>query len=366
MSTDKPEYFGVKCPKCGWVGSSEESAGGTPIADSGDFSDLVCPHCPRWPGVVLEDASEAELCDELKRMRAPLSSVTGAAARTDEEEARWQFAILDELMRHSGAPGHALDASGTDSGDALDYTLVQIRKAFGYLKEEGASVESRYLGEAALESAFVKWWEENRSAYIVGEEVSAPNMIAYGGFMAAVRYLRRALVTPPPIEPPLRQWAEMVRDSRCFTNRSGNSGYQIDGEEAVLVRSDYLGVLLDKILVGPPIEPPRDLESMAEAVHNAYLATCAALGWSVKPENQVPYSALTEASKELDRASVRAVLACLPAARPPVEADKGAATLRTCTCLGSCKGADGLSPGWICALKLGAPGDTSKGGGHAG
>lgn len=54
-----------------------------------------------------------------------------------------------------------------------------------------------------------------------------------------------------------------------------------------------------------------DLEELAEAVHDAYLETCASLGWSVKPENQVPYSALTEDSKELDRASVRAVLAHL-------------------------------------------------------
>lgn len=53
---------------------------------------------------------------------------------------------------------------------------------------------------------------------------------------------------------------------------------------------------------------PIDLEVMAEAVHQAYLDTCERLGWSVKEENQVPYTELSEDAKELDRASVKAVL----------------------------------------------------------
>ena len=51
-----------------------------------------------------------------------------------------------------------------------------------------------------------------------------------------------------------------------------------------------------------------DIEKLAESVHNAYLVTCKKLGWDVKPENQIPYSELIEDSKELDRASVWAVL----------------------------------------------------------
>jgi hypothetical protein len=51
-----------------------------------------------------------------------------------------------------------------------------------------------------------------------------------------------------------------------------------------------------------------NIEVMAEAVHNAYLETCARLGWPVKESNNVPYAELSEDSKELDRASVRAVL----------------------------------------------------------
>lgn len=54
-----------------------------------------------------------------------------------------------------------------------------------------------------------------------------------------------------------------------------------------------------------------DLEALAEAVHEAYLTTCKRLGWPIKPSNAVPYAELSEDSKELDRASVRAVLACL-------------------------------------------------------
>jgi hypothetical protein len=56
---------------------------------------------------------------------------------------------------------------------------------------------------------------------------------------------------------------------------------------------------------------PLQIEVMAAAVHQAYLDTCDRLGWSVKPENQVPYDALSEDSKELDRASVRAVLSVI-------------------------------------------------------
>lgn len=53
----------------------------------------------------------------------------------------------------------------------------------------------------------------------------------------------------------LRQWAEMVRDSRCHQGKGGK-GWQIDGEEAVLVRSDYLRVLLDKVLAAPATPSP--------------------------------------------------------------------------------------------------------------
>jgi len=50
------------------------------------------------------------------------------------------------------------------------------------------------------------------------------------------------------------------------------------------------------------------IEKCAAAVHDAYLETCARLDWPVSPKNQVPYDELSEDSKELDRASVRATL----------------------------------------------------------
>lgn len=54
-----------------------------------------------------------------------------------------------------------------------------------------------------------------------------------------------------------------------------------------------------------------EIEELAAAVHQAYLDTCARLGWEVKPSNLVPYAELSEDSKELDRASVRVVLSAL-------------------------------------------------------
>ena len=38
-------YWTAKCPKCGWVGKSIECEGGQAIADTGDFSEVVCPQC---------------------------------------------------------------------------------------------------------------------------------------------------------------------------------------------------------------------------------------------------------------------------------------------------------------------------------
>lgn len=51
-----------------------------------------------------------------------------------------------------------------------------------------------------------------------------------------------------------------------------------------------------------------DVEQAAERVHQAYLDTATRLGWPIKPSNNVPYAELSEESKELDRASAKAVL----------------------------------------------------------
>lgn len=67
---------------------------------------------------------------------------------------------------------------------------------------------------------------------------------------------------------------------------------------------------------------PELMEQLAEAVHDAYLVTCDRLGWGVKPENRLPYSALTKDSQELDRASVRATLGALRAALNGKGADR--------------------------------------------
>lgn len=44
-------YYPCVCGNCGWKGPSSEAAGGDPIADTGDYSDVVCPICE----TVLED-----------------------------------------------------------------------------------------------------------------------------------------------------------------------------------------------------------------------------------------------------------------------------------------------------------------------
>ncbi len=48
-------------------------------ADSGDYSDPACPKC----GTTLDDARESELCDEIKRLRAPAAAPLGAVEALD-------------------------------------------------------------------------------------------------------------------------------------------------------------------------------------------------------------------------------------------------------------------------------------------
>ena len=84
-------------------------------------------------------------------------------------------------------------------------------------------------------------------------------------------------------------------------------------EEALVTDPDALAAMasgadLARTRTDETITPTVDVEVLAEAVHQAYLETADRLGWPVKPDNDVPYAELSEDSKELDRASVRAVL----------------------------------------------------------
>lgn len=45
LDWNHPTYYPVECRACGWQGMSDASAGGEPIADTGDYSDIVCPKC---------------------------------------------------------------------------------------------------------------------------------------------------------------------------------------------------------------------------------------------------------------------------------------------------------------------------------
>jgi hypothetical protein len=72
-----------------------------------------------------------------------------------------------------------------------------------------------------------------------------------------------------------------------------------------------------------PAQPgeAHDVEGIAARVHGAWMRTKLAAGVESRKsesgeELMVPYEQLSEAAKEMDRASVRAVLAAMPAARP--------------------------------------------------
>lgn len=90
------------------------------------------------------------------------------------------------------------------------------------------------------------------------------------------------------------------------------------GRDLRMLSADEQLALFDAV-VADNMEQQRAerIEALAAVVHQAYLDTCERLGWPVKPENQVPYTDLTEDSKELDRASVRAVLTALDTESAP-------------------------------------------------
>ena len=65
FDANKQGYFLVSCPKCKWIGMSNESAGGQAIADTGDYSDIICPLCVKNDGepitlVEIKDAPEPD------------------------------------------------------------------------------------------------------------------------------------------------------------------------------------------------------------------------------------------------------------------------------------------------------------------
>lgn len=53
-------YWLCRCPTCKWRGHSGEADGGDPMADTGDFNDVVCPVC----GDLVEDDYIRRVVDE--------------------------------------------------------------------------------------------------------------------------------------------------------------------------------------------------------------------------------------------------------------------------------------------------------------
>lgn len=57
MAEELKKWWPAKCPKCGWRGLSRDASGGHGIADTGDFSDVICPECKKhgWSVDVVDD-----------------------------------------------------------------------------------------------------------------------------------------------------------------------------------------------------------------------------------------------------------------------------------------------------------------------
>ena len=162
---------------------------------------------------------------------------------------------------------------------------IRINQNYG----EVMSPAEREVMQMALEtaeqiaSADYRYWEELAS--LGGFERWARSRVNH-----IAEALRTALAQP-----------EKIECSRSHPHENMGSHCQLRTEIARLTNENAR-------LKAQPEPELVDMEAMAASVHDSYLTTCDALGWDVKPENRVPYAELTDDSKELDRASVRAVL----------------------------------------------------------
>ncbi len=55
------KYWPAHCLECGWKGLSRDCAGGDAMADTGDFSEVICPECIKkelWSIVDDDDSYE--------------------------------------------------------------------------------------------------------------------------------------------------------------------------------------------------------------------------------------------------------------------------------------------------------------------
>lgn len=106
----------------------------------------------------------------------------------------------------------------------------------------------------------------------------------------------------------LRNGFTVTGESACASPENFN---QQIGEEASRKNAREKIWLIAGYLLKEKLNALKNIEVIAESVYKAYLYTCKKLDWEVKESNKIPYSELSDDSKELDRAAVRAVLARL-------------------------------------------------------
>lgn len=69
-----------------------------------------------------------------------------AEKERDTEVTRWQTAIYEACKKAAvecGQPEHVIDGAGSDSGDPLDFTLLEIWQGMNCFRERAEAAESR-------------------------------------------------------------------------------------------------------------------------------------------------------------------------------------------------------------------------------
>lgn len=109
-------------------------SGESQVDDGEDAEDAL-----KWIEKLIRESGEVA-------KHAPLSQ---ADAGFDEAtETRWQVAIYEACKKAVGPDAdYLIDGGGCDSGDALDFTLVEINQAFEFLREVGEAKHAPRIAE---------------------------------------------------------------------------------------------------------------------------------------------------------------------------------------------------------------------------
>lgn len=118
-------FFPMMCRKCGWIGSSEHAEGGIPIADTGEFSELLCPKCANCKGIetVLREVPEMSEQINITEARELFAKTTpGEWLHVAEQPESDEFSDVPDEQ-------HYVSLYEDDACDSIAWTGASLRSS---------------------------------------------------------------------------------------------------------------------------------------------------------------------------------------------------------------------------------------------